>query len=421
MKGATARTGKVLATTGPVHSSDVRLRRAQALAHESGAALRIARELISRKLAGQETVARDKLGNSAVAQMIHEFRAELETAETVSAVRQLEAQAGYAYWSAWRELPITFPKNDLRRIPDHWLTFGTRQSPLTGSPRRAANPANAILNYLYALLESEARLAAAALGLDPGLGFLHVDTPARDSLACDLMEPVRPQIDCYLLDWITRQPLKREWFFEQRDGTCRLMGPFAIRLTESMPTWGRAVAPFAEWVARTLWETNPKARPRLDPPTRLTQSHKREVKGSTFILTNRLPTLREKICRTCGTTITYGQTHCRKCSVGISRERLIEVAKAGRIAGQSAEAQARRSDTQRRHEAAKHAWSQSNQPVWLTEEAYAERILPQLTGVTNSGIASALGVSLYYAAAIRRGKRRPHPRHWLVLAALAGI
>jgi len=33
-----------------------------------------------------------------------------------------------------------------------------------------------MLNYLYAVLESEARFAAAALGLDPGLGVLHVDS-----------------------------------------------------------------------------------------------------------------------------------------------------------------------------------------------------------------------------------------------------
>src|SRR5207237_8422579 len=102
-------------------------------------------------------------------------------------IRMLESQAAAAYWSAWRDLPITFPKNDLIRVPDHWRVFDTRKSPLSGSPRLAANPANAMLNYLYALLESEARLAAAALGLDPGLGVLHVDTPARDSLACDIM------------------------------------------------------------------------------------------------------------------------------------------------------------------------------------------------------------------------------------------
>src|SRR5438309_7954891 len=43
------RDGSVLASTGPVRPSDARLRRAQALADQSGAALHIARELISRK------------------------------------------------------------------------------------------------------------------------------------------------------------------------------------------------------------------------------------------------------------------------------------------------------------------------------------------------------------------------------------
>ena len=151
-------------------------------------------------------------------------------------------------------------------MTDHWRTFGRHKSPLTGSPRLATNPPNAILNYLYALLESESRLAAAALGLDPGLGVLHLDTPARDSLACDLMEAVRPQVDGYVLDWITRQPLRRMWFFEQRDGNCRLMRSFAVRLSETAPTWARAVAPVAEWVARALWHTTTKAAVRLLPP-----------------------------------------------------------------------------------------------------------------------------------------------------------
>jgi hypothetical protein len=69
-----------------------------------------------------------------------------------------------------------------------------------------------MLNYLYALLESEARLAAATLGLDPGLGVLHVDASNRDSLALDILEPIRAQVDAYVIDWITRQPLRREWF-----------------------------------------------------------------------------------------------------------------------------------------------------------------------------------------------------------------
>src|ERR1700724_4825013 len=44
------RDGSVLATTGPVRSADAKLRRAQALAHHSGASLRVSRELILRKL-----------------------------------------------------------------------------------------------------------------------------------------------------------------------------------------------------------------------------------------------------------------------------------------------------------------------------------------------------------------------------------
>jgi CRISPR/Cas system-associated endonuclease Cas1 len=62
---------------------------------------------------------------------------------------------------------------------------------LTHSPRLASSPANALLNLLYALLEGESRLSAAAMGLDPGIGVLHVDTPNRDSLACDLMMNLR--------------------------------------------------------------------------------------------------------------------------------------------------------------------------------------------------------------------------------------
>src|SRR5882762_10770570 len=57
------RNGSVLATTGPVRTADARLRRAQALAQQSGIALRIARELIEQKLVGQERLAREKLAD----------------------------------------------------------------------------------------------------------------------------------------------------------------------------------------------------------------------------------------------------------------------------------------------------------------------------------------------------------------------
>jgi len=174
------RDGSVLAVTGPVRPSYARLRRAQALANHSGAALQIARELITQKMAGQERVANDLLSDSNAARIIASARNALTTAETIPAIRLLESQAALAYWSAWRAVPVMYPKNDLRRAPDHWRTFGTRVSPLTGSPR----------------LASETCLTAAAMGLDPGIGLLHVDT-ARTLARVPLSDGhVNTPIDC---------------------------------------------------------------------------------------------------------------------------------------------------------------------------------------------------------------------------------
>ena len=92
-----------------------------------------------------------------------------------------EAAAARAYWDAWRPLLVRFPCRDDDRVPGHWRTFGTRTSPLTGSPRLAANPANAILNYLYALVEAETRIALLTVGLDPALGVHRGEVVLEDA------------------------------------------------------------------------------------------------------------------------------------------------------------------------------------------------------------------------------------------------
>jgi CRISPR-associated endonuclease Cas1 len=414
------RDGSVLATTGPVRSSDAKLRRSQSLAPSNGAALGIARELIRQKLIGQERVARHKLLDSSTADTIMRFKAELPQADNISTIRLIESQAARAYWSAWSTLSINFPKSDLPRVPEHWRTFGARVSPLTGSPRHAANPPNAILNYLYCVLESESRLAAAALGLDPGLGVLHVDTPARDSLACDLMEPVRPSVDSYLLDWITRQPLKREWFFEQRDGNCRLMGPFAVRLSETAATWGRSVAPITEWVAQQFWSTTPRRATADLSPTHLTQAHRRKAKGVSSTPKGPSAAQVENLCHGCGKSINPGREHCAICAVSPASERLAIASRLGRAAAKTPKALARQADSQRRHSRARSSWDESSQPAWLTPELFSHKIQPLLSGVSTSVIRSGIGVSRWYASKVRQGYR-PHPRHWHALAELVGV
>ncbi len=336
----------------------------------------------------------------------------------MDAVRRLQSQGASAYWAVWRDLPICFPKNDLRRVPDHWRAFDTRKSALTKSPRLATNPVNAILNYLYAVLESEARLAAAALGLDPGLGFIHMDAAARDSLACDVMESVRPDVDSYVIDLVTRQVLKRGWFFEEPNGACRLMAPFAIRLAETAPMWARAVAPIAEWVARQLWSRQRKPSHEAAPPTRLTQSRKREAKGITSAPAPKPVKHPHSVCRTCGKTIVTGRHYCSDCAVSARTQHIKAVTPAARVAGHSPEARIKKSDTSREQRRKQAAWSPSSQPKWLTEQFYIDKIQPALAWVSNSLIATRLGVSRCHATFIRSGKRRAHPRHWQTLARL---
>jgi hypothetical protein len=100
---------------------------------------------------------------------------------------------------------------------------------------------------------------------------------------------------------------------------------------------------------------------------------------------------------------------------------VIEAAKLGRIATHSLEAETLRAKTQRKHAAALAAWKPSELPEWLNEDAYRTKIQPALAVITVPAIATALGVSGPYATDIRRGRRIPHPRHWVALAQLVGV
>src|ERR1700675_122651 len=118
---------------------------------------------------------------------------------------------------------------------------------------------------------------------------------------------------------------------------------------------------------------------------------------------------------------TLGGRQCPSCGREVSRGELIKSAKVGRVVAQGPKSQEKRSETQRRHRAAQQTWCSSPKPAWLNQDTYLAKIQPRLAGVTISALASALEVSESYAADIRAGRRRPHPRHWQALADLAGI
>lgn len=92
----------------------------------------------------------------------------------------------------------------------------------TGRNRRPPrDPVNACLSLGYTLLHFEALRAAYGAGLDPLLGFFHEPAYGRESLACDLIEPLRPRLDGWV--WMLfRERRLREDDFVLDKGACLL-------------------------------------------------------------------------------------------------------------------------------------------------------------------------------------------------------
>jgi hypothetical protein len=195
------------------------------------------------RLGGQRTAR-----NSERSRFWSQRRSQLQQARRIDQAIIAEAKAAEMYWNAWEHVGIAFAKRD--NVPDDWRTFGMRRSPFSLRPRNATTPLNSILNYLYTLLELETRIALAARGLDSGFGVFHVDQANRQSLAADVMEPVRPHVDAFVLNLARRRTFSAKDFVETREGGCRLSSALAHDLAPTMAQWAKLVAPYAEGIGR---------------------------------------------------------------------------------------------------------------------------------------------------------------------------
>ncbi len=234
----------------PTSSDDARLRRAQALAPDNAAGLKVTRFLLERKVRGQ----RDVLGRLGyqVDDVDRSCEAMAGRAETVRECLGLESVVASIYWQCWSEIACTWSERDLRHIPQHWRTAGQRTSNRGKSPRNAITPVQAMLNYAYKLLETETVIALRKVGLDPGMGVFHTDKPNRASMALDCMEAVRPMVDAYVLDLVESRVFGKGDVMELLDGTCRLLPPVSHMLSQQLSAWRQAIAPVVEHVANLL-------------------------------------------------------------------------------------------------------------------------------------------------------------------------
>jgi CRISPR-associated endonuclease Cas1 len=211
----------VLAHSVPFGYDGHPIRRAQALAVTNGLDLAIARELIAGKLDGQRRIL-VRLGVELCE--CNALRTALDSAGSIEKIRVIEANAAAMCFGSFREVEVRFRERDRVRIPARWFRCDSRASVLTGAPRAATSPLNALRNYLFVCLESEARLALLSQGLDPARGVLHADQRNRDSLALDAMEPVRLDVDAFLLDLLEDREFTARDFGEVPNGICRNRG-----------------------------------------------------------------------------------------------------------------------------------------------------------------------------------------------------
>jgi CRISP-associated protein Cas1 len=444
--------GSVLSTSGSCGMDDGRIRRSQALAFGTETGLKIARYLTAEKLAGQARVAADQIGERDAAESIRSVSGALDRAVSIEEVRQLEAVAANVYWLAWGAVTMTFAKRDDPKIPDNWRRFEGRRSAVNpGSARSATDPINAMLNYAYRLIEAEARLAILAMGMDPGIGFMHADMRNRDGMVLDLMEPARPIADHLTVRMCADQAFRRGDFAEDNRGVIRILSPMNHRLAEAMPSFGSSLAPIVERVATMLGDASPYD---VSTPTVLSRSkHKATARRAVGqqrprnaapidmdpeILTSRLkrrqrpPTpgiasLPWPVCRECGAPVPAepGRKRprgrlCPTCQAA-RRRKLGEAVAAGRGGANTHtdDAQARRRSANRKDQLARLAWDEEHAEDARDAEWYLANVLPGLAGVTLTAIANATGMSTSNAAKVRSGKRVPHPRHWAALTELA--
>jgi hypothetical protein len=289
------------------------------------------------------------------------------------------------------------------------------------------------LNYLYAILEAESRIAILSIGLDPGTGVLHVDLRARDSLALDVMEPVRPEVDRFVLELLRSHAFAVREFFETRQGICRVLPPLTHQLAEMTPRWTKAVAPVTEATVQAFLRPQSNSGARMaGVPTLLSEANRRagheaaKRKGPQAGATRGLGLARA--CQECGVVL-HGPSrkYCDECFP----DRRVEVVANFASAGPVALAKRRAEGTDPAHTAAarqkqgvraaenvraNREWEESNDSIELDFE---KDILPGLQSLPLSQITQGRGLSLRYCALIRRGLKVPHPRHWPRLSNLA--
>jgi CRISPR-associated endonuclease Cas1 len=419
--------GEVLATSHGLSGPDQpALRRAQVEAMYNETGLDVARYLLGIKLRAQRAnlEAFGQQGSPGLDELTVAV-GRIATSNNISEALAAEARAATVYWGELAILPVRFARTDSTKVPASWTRLGERHSPLSGSPRLATTPAHAMVNYLYGLGEFACSIALTALGLDPGLGWVHKDASHRHSASLDLLETIRGDLDAFALALLAERTFPRTDFIETATGQVRVGSGLAKLLAESgLNLAERRVAPIAEEVARMIAAS---ARSKVIVRTRLTQASRKGSRTGTRV-TRRVPKV-PPACRSCGLVLDDPQrVICDDCLPDYATERSEKLARAGRAAlvamrtapddpAKSPEARAKRAETSRARMSAIRAWEREHGTA-VDRVKYEAEIVPALKALTVPAIMAVTGLSQHYCWQVRTGRKRLHPMHWVAVLKL---
>jgi CRISPR-associated protein Cas1 len=202
-------TGRFKARLEGAVRGNVLLRRAQHLALSDPAMTwRIARQITAAKVQNSRQVllraAREAVEDTdrrALAEATERLTAGLQrlrAAADLDTVRGCEGEAARAYFDVF----------------GHMVRADRGAFDMDGRNRRPPRDrVNAVMSFLYALVQAECASALEGVGLDPQVGYLHALRPGRPALALDLMEEFRPVLaDRLAITLINRRQLKAEHF-----------------------------------------------------------------------------------------------------------------------------------------------------------------------------------------------------------------
>ncbi|MBN1767360.1 MAG: type I-C CRISPR-associated endonuclease Cas1 [Prolixibacteraceae bacterium] len=199
--------------SGPVKGNVLLRRKQYRWADDNQKSLDISRIIIAGKIANSRNVVQRALrdhGNesnrkslSEASEILSLRQKQVLKADSPETLRGLEGDAANTYFGVFNFL-IVSQKDEFR---------------MNGRSRRPPkDKVNALLSFVYTLLAHEVQSALESVGLDPYVGFFHVDRPGRPSLALDMMEEFRPYIaDRLVLSIINRKQIASSDFIQHDD------------------------------------------------------------------------------------------------------------------------------------------------------------------------------------------------------------